>query len=100
MERFNRTLVNSMYVCDGHTVIGHRNSGIDGRFQPADQLFPGDHAAPALYHHGIVFHFTGNTVEPGNRGKCKLLSGEIAEPAWDLYPTDIIAGNMMGTGFK
>ena len=64
-----------MQVGDSHAVVADGDSGVDGGLQAVFELFPGNHAAPALDDHGVIGDRASDGIQSGNEVKLEVLSG-------------------------
>ena len=96
----NGPVIYSLYIGNGHSVIGNGYACFHGRTDAVDQLLAGDHASATLNNQGILMDIAGQVIESGHHFIVNILACEVGDPPGDLHPPYVVAGYMMGARFQ
>lgn len=91
---------NTLNPSNGHTIVGHRNAGINGWLESVLELSAGYHTATALNDDGIIGYTARYLIQPTHNLVFQLLTTILIDPPGDFYSANIIATHLMAARFE
>ena len=98
-KRLHHPVKNPVHVSQRHTIVANRNVLVDEEISAVEELFACAHATATLDSHGILFGML-NRRKTRHILEMDVLARVFQNHSRQLHTTDVLAGAMMGAGFK